>query len=125
MIHAKKSILINVIYLSLAVGMTMGEEPAFVREYKTQVQALSAADTKITDDDDVIGLTMAVAAVEPSGASIIPLAKLWKLGQMQTVELAWWKQTDRAARVWILSLFYTQIRMDVSGAPDFKLALNR
>lgn len=114
--------LLLIVAVVFASSAESAEQPLFAATLIGEIKNITADHMRISEDDDLIGLQMATAPVEPAGASIIPLAKLWKLGQLQTVELAWWKQTDRVARVWILAMFYSQMRMDVSGAPDFEAA---
>ena len=50
---------------------------------------------------------------------------LWKAGERDYLELAWWRQENRGIRAGILALFFTQGKETVSNFPSFDYYLSR
>lgn len=85
----------------------------------------AATSQNLFDDVDEKLIAARHSASSNTENSVPALLDLWRNGERSLVELAWFKQTRRSTRVVALALFYTQMKMSASNAPDFKGAISR
>ncbi len=76
-----------------------------------------------TFDNELIGARHLVKS--NTNDSVVAALALWQKGDRSTVELAWFKQNKRSVRVAILALFYAELKMNTSNAPDFDLSISK
>jgi hypothetical protein len=95
----------------------------FDQEFSALLRQTEPRLTKLDINESEVSLRQGILGIDPPGHAMIPLLKLWQMGKIDSVELTWWRQRDRATRLTVLALFYTQLRMDVSGSPNFEIYL--